>query len=97
MRESAQDPARAPEIVAPLSRHLSVADLERSLAFYRDVLMFEVRLLASGTACPRAPRLCVARHESNSTPRMRRLTAPAARCGHLVFPDRRRRGNAQRP
>lgn len=30
-------------LTAPVSRHLSVADLERSIAFYRDVLGFTVR------------------------------------------------------
>ena len=32
-----------PKIVAPVSRHLSVADLDRSVAFYRDVLGFQAR------------------------------------------------------
>jgi predicted enzyme related to lactoylglutathione lyase len=32
-----------PKIVAPVSRHLSVADLDRSIAFYRDVLGFQTR------------------------------------------------------
>jgi predicted enzyme related to lactoylglutathione lyase len=35
-------------IVAPVSRHLGVQDLERSAAFYRDVLGFEVRPLVAG-------------------------------------------------
>ncbi len=39
---------REPAIVAPVSRHLSVADLDRSTAFYRDVLGFDVRPLAPG-------------------------------------------------
>ncbi len=39
---------REPEIVAPVSRHLSVADLDRSTAFYRDVLGFDVRPLTAG-------------------------------------------------
>ena len=33
-------------IVSPVSRHLSVADVDRSVAFYRDVLGFEVRASA---------------------------------------------------
>ena len=40
-------------IVSPVSRHLSVADVERSVAFYRDVLGFEARpeaALVSGPA-----------------------------------------------
>lgn len=32
-----------PAITAPLSRFLAVADIDRSLVFYRDVLGFEVR------------------------------------------------------
>jgi predicted enzyme related to lactoylglutathione lyase len=32
-----------PRIVFPVSRHLSVADVETSIAFYRDVLGFEAR------------------------------------------------------
>jgi predicted enzyme related to lactoylglutathione lyase len=34
---------RAPVIVSPVMRHLRVADPARTLAFYRDVLGFEVR------------------------------------------------------
>jgi uncharacterized glyoxalase superfamily protein PhnB len=33
----------APTIVAPVSRHLEVTDIARTVAFYRDVLGFEVR------------------------------------------------------
>jgi uncharacterized glyoxalase superfamily protein PhnB len=33
----------APRIVAPVSRHLDVADIVRTVAFYRDTLGFEVR------------------------------------------------------
>ena len=36
-----------PTITAPVSRHLDVADLSRSIAFYRDVLGFDVRRDAS--------------------------------------------------
>ena len=32
-----------PRIVFPVSRHLSVADVDQSIAFYRDVLGFEAR------------------------------------------------------
>jgi catechol 2,3-dioxygenase-like lactoylglutathione lyase family enzyme len=34
---------RAPKIVAPVSRFLSVADVDRSIAFFRDVLGFRAR------------------------------------------------------
>ena len=40
--------SRIPAIVAPVSRHLSVADIDRSTAFYRDILGFEVRPLPRG-------------------------------------------------
>lgn len=42
-----------PTIVAPVSRILAVADVARSLAFYRDVLGFESRppAMVSGPAC----------------------------------------------
>ncbi len=43
---------RVPAIVAPVSRHLSVADVERSLGFYRDVLGFEARALLEGDGLP---------------------------------------------
>jgi len=39
-------------IVAPLSRHLSVADIERSLDYYRDVLGFDVRRIPGGNGLP---------------------------------------------
>jgi catechol 2,3-dioxygenase-like lactoylglutathione lyase family enzyme len=35
--------SRKPAIVAPMSRHIIVADVPRSIAFYRDILGFEVR------------------------------------------------------
>jgi catechol 2,3-dioxygenase-like lactoylglutathione lyase family enzyme len=41
-------PARLQAIVAPLSRHLSVSDVERSVAFYRDILGFDVRAVPEG-------------------------------------------------
>jgi uncharacterized glyoxalase superfamily protein PhnB len=44
---------RPPEFTAPVSRHLAVADVGRSAAYYRDVLGFEVRgdgVLESGPA-----------------------------------------------
>lgn len=41
-----------PRIVTPVSRQLSVADLDRSLAFYRDVLGFEARPLARRDGLP---------------------------------------------
>jgi len=37
-------PAATPSIVAPLSRHLRVADLARTVTFYRDALGFTVRV-----------------------------------------------------
>ncbi len=40
--------SKTPAIVAPVSRQLSVADLERSIAFYRDILGFDVRRITSG-------------------------------------------------
>ena len=46
-----EPPARpTPAIVAPVSRHLAVADLERSMAFYRDVLGFDARRVPAGGA-----------------------------------------------
>jgi catechol 2,3-dioxygenase-like lactoylglutathione lyase family enzyme len=45
-------PPRKPSIVAPLSRFLAVADAERSIAFYRDVLGFEVRPLDNSYSVP---------------------------------------------
>ena len=41
-----------PSIVAPVSRFLGVADAERSIAFYRDVLGFEVRPVREGYGEP---------------------------------------------
>ena len=41
-------------IVAPVSRHLSVADIDRSLTFYRDVLGFHVRRTTVGDGVPAA-------------------------------------------
>jgi predicted enzyme related to lactoylglutathione lyase len=52
MSDTPSPPSRSASIVAPVSRHLSVADLERSLDFYRDVLGFEVRRLAAGDGLP---------------------------------------------
>lgn len=42
----------SPRLVAPVSRHLSVADIDRSEAFYRDVLGFAVRRLEGGEGVP---------------------------------------------
>jgi len=42
----------APRIVAPLSRHLAVADVDRSIAFYRDILGFAVRRVGAGDGVP---------------------------------------------
>ena len=40
----------APTIVAPLSRHLDVADLAQAVTFYRDILGFEVHAHADHSA-----------------------------------------------
>jgi catechol 2,3-dioxygenase-like lactoylglutathione lyase family enzyme len=40
--------SKTPAIVAPVSRQLSVADLDRSIAFYRDILGFDVRRVTNG-------------------------------------------------
>lgn len=49
MIANAPPPARRPAIVAPVSRHLAVADTARSLAFYRDTLGFELAPPRKGT------------------------------------------------
>ncbi|MGH7676711.1 MAG: VOC family protein [Gemmatimonadales bacterium] len=41
-------------IVAPVSRHLAVADVDRSIAFYRDVLGFDARPVPAGDGVPAA-------------------------------------------
>ena len=43
MTHSNSRPAAAPAIIAPVSRHILVADIARSVAFYRDAIGFEVR------------------------------------------------------
>jgi uncharacterized glyoxalase superfamily protein PhnB len=43
-------PVTAPRIVAPLSRHLDVADLGRAVTFYRDIVGFEVHAHAGHSA-----------------------------------------------
>jgi predicted enzyme related to lactoylglutathione lyase len=43
-----------PAIVAPVSRHLAVANIERSVAFYRDVLGFDVRPVPEEYGVPAA-------------------------------------------
>jgi catechol-2,3-dioxygenase len=40
-----------PAIVAPVSRFLAVADADRSVAFYRDVLGFEATTRKTIAAC----------------------------------------------
>jgi predicted enzyme related to lactoylglutathione lyase len=52
MSGPAPPPVTRPAIVAPVSRHLSVADLDRSIAFYRDVLGFDVRSVPEGDGVP---------------------------------------------
>ncbi|HVT39635.1 MAG TPA: VOC family protein [Gemmatimonadaceae bacterium] len=54
-------PARKPVIVAPLSRFLAVADAGRSIAFYRDVLGFEVRQLDNSYGVPGVAELVFGR------------------------------------
>lgn len=44
--------ATAPAIVAPVSRQLSVADVDRAIAFYRDILGFAVRRVTHGDNMP---------------------------------------------
>jgi uncharacterized glyoxalase superfamily protein PhnB len=41
-----------PKIVAPVSRHLAVAAVDRSVAFYRDILGFDVRRIDQGDGVP---------------------------------------------
>ena len=41
MSDAIRSPARKPAIVAPLSRYLAVAEIARSITFYRDVLGFD--------------------------------------------------------
>jgi uncharacterized glyoxalase superfamily protein PhnB len=43
---------RKPAIVAPVSRRLAVADARRTLAFYRDVLGFDVRSVRDENGIP---------------------------------------------
>jgi catechol 2,3-dioxygenase-like lactoylglutathione lyase family enzyme len=44
--------APKPAIVAPMSRHIIVADVPRSLAFYRDILGFEVKPVQADHGLP---------------------------------------------
>jgi len=44
--------APKPAIVAPVSRYLGVADASWSIAFYRDVLGFEVRSVRDDNGVP---------------------------------------------
>jgi catechol 2,3-dioxygenase-like lactoylglutathione lyase family enzyme len=55
-----------PAIVAPVSRWLTVSDVARSAAFYRDVLGFEIREVANGTEATNGPALL---HFDAGTPR----------------------------
>lgn len=41
-----------PAIVGPVSRHLCVADVARSIAFYREVLGFDTRAVRQGDGVP---------------------------------------------
>jgi catechol 2,3-dioxygenase-like lactoylglutathione lyase family enzyme len=61
---------RAPQITNPLSRFLSVASVERSVAFYRDVLGFLVRAQAVESG-PARIELVTAASASDSTGQVR--------------------------
>jgi predicted enzyme related to lactoylglutathione lyase len=51
--ESRAEPRETPmTIIAPMMRHLGVADAARSLAFYRDVLGFDVRVVRAENGVP---------------------------------------------
>ncbi len=52
MSDTNPPPARKPAIVAPASRSLGVADSARSLAFYRDMLGFDVRSVRDENGVP---------------------------------------------
>ncbi len=52
MSVSDPSPGHGPVIVAPVIRHLSGADPDRSIAFYRDVLGFDVRKDTEGNGAP---------------------------------------------
>ncbi len=63
----------APRIVAPVSRHLDVADIVRSVTFYRDALGFEVRADAVKTGGPPElmlgpARITLGRHDPSAPP-----------------------------
>ena len=48
----------AASIIAPVSRQLSVSDLDRSVRFYRDVLGFEARRPVDGSAIDEPSQRC---------------------------------------
>ena len=94
---SDRDPALAgsPKIVAPVSRHLSVADLERSTAFYRDILGFDVRSVSQGdglaavaeAVCgPARIQLTTDDAAWNSTGELRRADRPCYSSRRMMWP-----------
>jgi uncharacterized glyoxalase superfamily protein PhnB len=52
MSDAIQPQETKPKIVAPLSRYLAVAEMARSIAFYRDLLGFDVRSVRDGHGVP---------------------------------------------
>jgi catechol 2,3-dioxygenase-like lactoylglutathione lyase family enzyme len=50
MSSADPSPYREPAIVSPMSRYLSIADLDRSAKFYRDVLGFDVGPVTAGNS-----------------------------------------------
>lgn len=55
-----------PALVAPVSRHLAVSDVDRSINFYRDVLGFDVRSLAGPVEAIYGPARIIFGSEDNA-------------------------------